>query len=76
MSAQKDNQGTQEISFIQLLKSVLAAFLGVQSNANRERDFKHGRFSHFVIIGLFFGLVFVLTLVGVVQLVLHFAGGE
>ncbi len=64
----------ETISFAQLLKSVMAAFLGVQSNANRERDFKHGKISHFIMIGLLFGLIFVLTLVGIVQLVLHFTG--
>ncbi len=66
----------ETISFAQLLKSVMAAFLGVQSNANRERDFKHGKISHFIVIGLLFGLIFVLTLVGVVQLVLHFTGSN
>lgn len=64
-----------QLSFWQLLKSTSSAFLGVQSNANRERDFKHGKISHFIWMGLLFGLVFVLTLVGVVQLVMHFAGG-
>lgn len=63
-----------ELSFGQLLKSTLSAFIGVQSNANRERDFKHGKISHFIWMGLLFGLVFVLTLVGVVQLVLYFTG--
>ena len=53
------------------MKSTLSAFIGVQSNANRERDFKHGKLSHFIGMGLFLGLVFVLTLVGVVQLVMH-----
>ena len=60
-----------QLSFWQLLKSTFSAFLGVQSNANRERDFKHGKMSHFIWMGLLFGLLFVLTLVGVVQLVLH-----
>lgn len=72
----KDNGSNEKagrLSFWQLLKSTSAAFIGVQSNANRERDFKHGKLSHFVWMGLLFGLVFVLTLVGVVQLVLHFA---
>lgn len=64
----------RHLSFWQLLKSTLSAFIGVQSNANRERDFQHGKISHFIWMGLLFGLVFVLTLVGVVQLVLHFAG--
>ena len=59
------------ISFFQLMKSTLAAFIGVQSNANRERDFTHGKISHFIGIGLLFGLIFVLTLVGVVQLVMY-----
>lgn len=55
------------------MKSTFSAFIGVQSNANRERDFKHGKMSHFIVMGLVFGLVFVLTLVGIVQLILHLA---
>ena len=61
------------VGFLEVLKSTLAAFIGVQSDANRQRDFKHGKMSHFIAMGLFLGLVFVLTLVGIVQLVLHFA---
>lgn len=74
---QTPDDSTEEernLSFWQLLRSTLSAFIGVQSNANRERDFKHGKVSHFIWMGLLFGLVFVLTLVGVVQVVLHFAG--
>ena len=61
----------KQISFLQLLKSTMSAFIGVQSNANRERDFKYGKISHFIGIGLLFALVFVLTLVALVQLVLR-----
>jgi len=73
----EDNSAEEQtyLSFWQLLKSTMSAFIGVQSNANRERDFKHGKISHFIWMGLLFGFVFVVTLVGVVQLVLHFAGG-
>jgi diacylglycerol kinase len=63
-----------QLSFGQLLKSTFFAFLGVQSNANRERDFTQGRMSHFIWMGLLFGVVFVLSIIGVVQLVLHFTG--
>ena len=63
-----------QLSFGQLLKSTFFAFLGVQSNANRERDFTQGRMSHFIWMGLLFGVVFVLTIIGVVQLVLYFTG--
>ena len=63
-----------QLSFGQLLKSTFSAFLGVQSNANRERDFTQGKMSHFIWMGLLFGVVFVLTIIGVVQLVLHYTG--
>ncbi len=62
------------LSFWQLLKSVFSAFLGVQSSANRERDFQQGKMSHFIWMGLLFGLVFVSTIIGVVRLVLYFTG--
>lgn len=76
MNKEPEDQSSEEVqlTFGQLVKSTFAAFLGVQSSANRERDFKHGKMSHFIWMGLLFGLVFVLTLVGVVQLVLYLTG--
>ena len=62
------------ISFWHLLQSTAAAFIGVQSNANRERDFKHGKISQFIAIGLLLGLVFVCTIVAVVQIVMRVTG--
>jgi hypothetical protein len=73
-SSSQDSKPLRDLSFWELLKSTSSAFLGVQSNANRERDFSRGKISHFIWMGLLFGLVFVLTLVGVVQLVMHFTG--
>ena len=79
--ADSDNSGNQDgiepgrdLSFWELVKSTSSAFLGVQSNANRERDFSRGKLSHFIWMGLMFGLMFVLSIIGVVQLVLHFTG--
>ena len=69
-----DSEPVRDLSFWELVKSTSSAFVGVQSNANRERDFSRGKLSHFIWMGLLFGLLFVLTLVGVVQLVLHFTG--
>jgi len=57
----------------QMLHSVMAAAFGVQSHKNRARDFTHGKPSHFVILGVVFTAVFALILLGIVQLVLHFA---
>jgi hypothetical protein len=47
---------------------------GVQSGKNRERDFTHGKPSHFVILGVLFTAVFGLTLFAIVKLVLYLAG--
>ena len=54
-----------------LLQSVLAAALGVQSNKNRERDFKEGSAGTFIIAGVLFTVVFVASVLAVVQLVLN-----
>jgi hypothetical protein len=61
-------------TFLHVLKSVFAGFFGVQSARNRERDFTHGKPAHYIIIGLLFTLVFILTVWAVVKLVLHLAG--
>lgn len=52
----------------QIIGSVLAAAFGVQSSANRERDFKQGRAQHFIIAGIIFTALFVVTLVTLVNL--------
>ena len=54
--------------------SLLAGWFGVQSEANRERDFEHGKFSHFIIGGIIFAILFVLIVVMIVQIVLRTAG--
>lgn len=60
--------------FRDTLMSVLAAALGVQSNKARERDFSHGKPSHFVMLGVGFTALFVLIVLGVVKLVLRLSG--
>ncbi len=61
-------------SFLDTLKSVLAAFFGVQSDAKRERDFTHGRPAHFILVGLIATVLFVLLVVGIVQGVMRLSG--
>jgi hypothetical protein len=68
------NEDKVTINFWQLLLSTLSAFIGVQSNANRERDFKHGKISHFIAIGILFGITFVLTIITVVKIVIISVG--
>ena len=59
---------------MQVVLSVLASFFGVQSAKNRERDFTHGKASHFIAVGIILTAVFVITIIGVVKLVLSLAG--
>ena len=73
---EKEQPATQEQDKASSLKplhvvgSVFAAGLGVQSSKNRERDFKQGRFGVFIAAGIIFTLLFIGTVVTVVQLVL------
>ncbi|MEE4375984.1 MAG: DUF2970 domain-containing protein [Candidatus Competibacteraceae bacterium] len=61
-------------NIVQVFFSVLASFFGVQSETNRERDFTHGKASHFIIAGFILTLVFIVVIWGIVQLVLNAAG--
>jgi hypothetical protein len=61
-------------NFWQIVFSTLAAFFGVQSNKNRERDFKYGNIYVYIVSGLIFTIVFIFTVSSVVKLVLHNAG--
>jgi hypothetical protein len=55
---------------LQVIGSVLAAGLGVQSSKNRERDFKQGRVGIFVAAGIIFTLFFIGSVLTIVQMVL------
>ncbi|MBS98123.1 MAG: DUF2970 domain-containing protein [Oceanospirillaceae bacterium] len=56
------------------LLGVLAGFLGVQSEARRERDFKEGRALHFVVVGVLMAAVFVIFVILLVRWALQLAG--
>ncbi|MEH6557087.1 MAG: DUF2970 domain-containing protein [Oceanicoccus sp.] len=58
-------------NLFQVMASVLAAFFGVQSSKNKERDFKHGNHKVFIIVGIMMTLTFLLTVVVIVQIVLN-----
>ena len=72
--SEADDTEQAKMNLWQVIGSVFAAGLGVQSSKNRERDFKQGRFGVFVAAGLLFTLIFMGSVYGVVQLVLKSAG--
>jgi hypothetical protein len=57
-------------NFKKTFKSVGAAFFGVQSDKNRERDFTEGKFSHFIIAGVIAVVIFIASLIAIVSLIL------
>jgi len=59
---------------MQVIGSVFAAGLGVQSSKNRERDFKQGKFGVFVVAGIVFTFLFMGTVYTIVQVVLKNTG--
>jgi hypothetical protein len=65
-----DSDKPEPLTFWEMLTSTLAAAFGVQSSKNRERDFTRGKPSHFIALGILFTVVFVLAVVGIVNLVL------
>ena len=73
MSDQQDRQRSP--SLFEVIGSVLAAGFGVQSQANRERDFTTGSAKSYIIVGLIATVLFILSIILVVNLVLKSAGG-
>ena len=60
----------QKPSLISVVKSILAAGVGVQSDKNRTRDFEQGNPLTFIIGGIVFTLVFIATIATIVGFVL------
>ncbi|MGY6274111.1 DUF2970 domain-containing protein [Methylomonas sp. MgM2] len=56
-------------SLLHVVKSVIAAAVGVQSNKNREIDFKHGSLPAYIVVGLIATVLFILMIAGIVSMV-------
>lgn len=54
----------------QVIKSVLAAAIGVQSDDNRQKDFEQGSLSTYIIAGVIFTVLFVCGLIFLVSTIL------
>ena len=54
--------------------SVIAAMFGVKGQRNRECDFNHDRFRDYAMVGIVLAVLFVVIVIGVVQVVLYAAG--
>ena len=57
-------------TILQIIKSVLSAYIGVQSEANRQQDFSQGSMKTYIIAGFVFTVLFVGVIIFVVSVVL------
>tara|TARA_R110001592_G_scaffold260282_1_gene524724 strand:- start:46944 stop:47267 length:324 start_codon:yes stop_codon:yes gene_type:complete len=71
---ENDFENDQKPTFGQIVFSTLSVFLGVQSNKNRVRDFKHGNIYSYVASVLIFTILFIFCVITVVKAVLSNAG--
>lgn len=74
MNEENEPETNQGISTLSLIGSLFAGAFGVQTQKNRDRDFKQGKFHHFIIGGIIFAILFVLAVAGIVKLVMSSAG--
>ena len=65
-----DSAKNTKPGIVALMLTTLAAAFGVQSQRNHERDFQQSSIVPYILAGVIFTLVFILTLIAVVRWVL------
>jgi len=60
-------------SILDVVKSVLLSFFGVQSDKNRKRDFQQGSPAQFIIVGLVLTVLFIVGMIALVKFILALA---
>ena len=68
--AQKPKNSRDGLSLTQVIASTLAAAFGVQSSKNRDRDFAHGQPLQFIVAGIVFTTLFVISIIALVRWVI------
>jgi hypothetical protein len=65
----EDPNQAPTLTWSQILRSSLAAGLGVQSSRNRQRDFADGSPRRFIVMGVVLTMLFIASLVTVIQII-------
>ena len=65
----EDPNKAPTLTWSQILRSSLAAGLGVQSSRNRQRDFADGSPRRFIVMGLVLTMLFIASLVTVIRII-------
>lgn len=69
-----DDRHGSKPSWADIVKSTLAAALGVQSSKNRERDFSRGSLPVYIVSGIIFTALFIAVLVVIVRMIVASSG--
>ncbi len=67
--SQKEDQDAPGL--LSVIRSVLAAMIGVQNDTNRERDFKKGSLGNYVFVGIIMVAIFVFGLISIVNTIIE-----
>lgn len=67
------NKSEGKVSFLSMIQSVFAAIFGIQSDKNRQKDFKKGDASQFIVLGIVAVVAIMVTMAVVVNQVLESA---
>ncbi|PHS13570.1 MAG: hypothetical protein COA86_17110 [Kangiella sp.] len=59
---------------LQIIGSVLAAMIGIQTENNRERDFTSGQIGNYIFVGIIVVIIFIFSLIALVDNILEEAG--
>ena len=66
-----DDSNKPNLTFWQMVSSVLSSFFGVQSKEKRERDFTRGKARQFIMVGILMTIVWYSVIWLIVNIVLH-----
>ena len=64
----------ETLALWEVFQGVLAMFIGVQSERNRERQFKYGKAYQFIIVGIIITIIFIVHIILLVKFAMNWAG--
>ena len=71
---EKKQDKEETLALWEVFQGVIAMFIGVQSEKNRERQFKYGKLHQFIIVGIFITVIFIVHIILLVKFVMNWAG--
>ncbi len=64
----------ETLALWEVFQGVIAMFIGVQSEKNRERQFKYGKAYQFIIVGIIITIFFIVHIILLVKFAMNWAG--